>query len=162
MATSLSDASSDTSTNESNPENQHGDGEDRRADVDQLNPIMCTRFEKLASLERGNVFDQDFAPIHVRQGSYVVLAVRRSWSCRLHKKWTFTNTIASSILDIRGEFFDQEEFQGRQIIVRYVWSEITANSAHFEQSFSPDGGKTWETNWIATDTRLKEGSAKAQ
>ena len=54
----------------------------------------------------------------------------------------------------RGEFYDQEEFQGRTIFVRYVWSNITANSAHFEQSFSEDGGKTWETNWVTDQTRV--------
>ena len=42
-------------------------------------------------------------------------------------------------------------------------TDILANdTCHFEQAFSDDGGKTWETNWIATDTRLKEGPAKAQ
>lgn len=55
----------------------------------------------------------------------------------------------------RGEFYDQELFEGRMIYVRFVWSEITAVSAHFEQSFSDDGGKTWETNWITDQTREK-------
>lgn len=55
----------------------------------------------------------------------------------------------------RGEFYDQEEFQGRTIQVRFVWSDITPTSAKFEQSFSEDGGKTWETNWISTITRAK-------
>lgn len=56
--------------------------------------------------------------------------------------------------DGRGEFFDIEPFNGRSILVRNVWSNITPNSCRFEQSFSPDGGKTWEVNWIATDTRI--------
>jgi hypothetical protein len=56
----------------------------------------------------------------------------------------------------RGEFYDQEPFNGRVILVRYVWSEITANSAHFEQSFSDDGGKTWEVNWITNQTRVPD------
>jgi hypothetical protein len=56
----------------------------------------------------------------------------------------------------RGEFFDQETFNGRAIFVRFVISNITPNSCRFEQSFSDDGGKTWEVNWIATDTRMKE------
>jgi len=55
----------------------------------------------------------------------------------------------------RGEFFDQETLDGRAIFVRFVISDITADSCRFEQSFSADGGKTWEVNWIATDTRLK-------
>jgi hypothetical protein len=55
----------------------------------------------------------------------------------------------------RGEFFDQELFEGRSILVRYVWSNITAKAAHFEQAFSTDGGKTWEVNWISDQTRVE-------
>ena len=55
----------------------------------------------------------------------------------------------------RGEFYDQEMFNGRMILVRNIWSDITPDSCRFEQSFSDDGGKTWEVNWIAVDTRLK-------
>ena len=54
----------------------------------------------------------------------------------------------------RGEFFDEEPFDGRTILVRNVWSDITPTSCRFEQAFSADGGKTWEANWIATDTRI--------
>ncbi|MFK2874856.1 hypothetical protein ISP13_15030 [Dyella lipolytica] len=57
----------------------------------------------------------------------------------------------------RGEFLDQETFNGRTILVRFVISDIKPDSCHFEQSFSDDGGKTWESNWIATDTRVKTG-----
>lgn len=56
----------------------------------------------------------------------------------------------------RGEFFAQETLNGRAILVRFVISDITADSCRFEQSFSDDGGKTWEVNWIATDTRMEE------
>jgi hypothetical protein len=61
----------------------------------------------------------------------------------------------------RGEFFDQETLNGRAILVRFVISDITPNSCRFEQAFSEDGGKTWEVNWIATDTRVKDGSDEA-
>jgi hypothetical protein len=54
----------------------------------------------------------------------------------------------------RGEFYDQETFNGRAILVRFVISDITPRSCRFEQSFSADGGKTWEVNWIAVDTRV--------
>jgi hypothetical protein len=53
----------------------------------------------------------------------------------------------------RGEFFDQETFDGRAILVRFVIGPIAANTCHFEQAFSDDGGRTWEVNWIADDTR---------
>jgi len=55
----------------------------------------------------------------------------------------------------RGEFFDQETYNGRAIFVRFIITKITPDVYHFEQSFSDDGGKTWEANWIATDTRVK-------
>ena len=64
----------------------------------------------------------------------------------------------------RGEFFDTEPSgpNGRAILVRFVWSDITPNSAHFEQSFSDDGGKTWEVNWITDQMRVKDEADKAR
>jgi hypothetical protein len=64
----------------------------------------------------------------------------------------------------RGEFYDQELLDGRAILVRFVISDVTRDSCfvvsatvpnvcRFEQAFSDDGGRTWEVNWIATDTR---------
>jgi hypothetical protein len=60
-----------------------------------------------------------------------------------------------------GEFYCQDTYNGHMILVRYVWSAITPNSAHFERSFSTDGGKTWEVNWITDQTRTSAESAKA-
>lgn len=53
------------------------------------------------------------------------------------------------------EFYGQDTFNGRAILVRFVISDITADAARFEQSFSADGGRTWEVNWIAIDTRRR-------
>ena len=60
----------------------------------------------------------------------------------------------------RGEFYSQDQFNGRTILVRQIYSDITQNSYHFEQSFSNDGGKTWEPNWVASLTR--EATAQQQ
>jgi hypothetical protein len=81
--------------------------------------------------------------------------VARQWSL------TFANAAAGvlntpaigAFKDGRGEFYDQELLDGRAILVRFVISNITAETCHFDQAFSADGGKTWETNWIADDTR---------
>jgi hypothetical protein len=53
----------------------------------------------------------------------------------------------------RGEFESDETYGGRPIRVRFVITELGATRCRFEQAFSADGGKTWEVNWIATDTR---------
>jgi hypothetical protein len=62
----------------------------------------------------------------------------------------------------RGEFYDQEPLNGKMIYVRFVWSNVDSDSPHFEQSFSDDGGKTWEVNWITDQTRVSEDTEKAQ
>jgi hypothetical protein len=62
----------------------------------------------------------------------------------------------------RGEFYDQESFNNRTILVRNVFEDISANSYRFEQSFSDDGGKTWEGNWIAVDTRVPDAPSSQQ
>ena len=59
----------------------------------------------------------------------------------------------------RGEFFGQDTLNGQAILVRFVISEITPNSCRFEQAFSVDGGRNWEVNWIAVDTRLPDRAA---
>lgn len=56
----------------------------------------------------------------------------------------------------RGEFIDQETLGPRMIMVRFVITPISPTEVHFEQSFSDDGGKTWEVNWIAIDTRKSD------
>jgi hypothetical protein len=56
----------------------------------------------------------------------------------------------------RGDFYDQEEINGRYILVRFsIWS-ITRDTAQSEQAFSGDGGKTWEVNWINKYTRISD------
>lgn len=54
----------------------------------------------------------------------------------------------------RGEFHSREALDGRPILVRFLIMPITPDSIRFEQAFSDDDGRTWEVNWIATDTRL--------
>jgi hypothetical protein len=61
-----------------------------------------------------------------------------------------------SFKDGKGEFYDMEAFRGRMILVRYEWTRTDTASPHFEQSFSDDGGKTWEVNWITDQVRVKE------
>jgi hypothetical protein len=55
----------------------------------------------------------------------------------------------------KGEFYCQETLNERAILVRFIIEPIHQDKCRFEQAFSADGGKTWEVNWIAIDTRIK-------
>jgi hypothetical protein len=61
----------------------------------------------------------------------------------------------------RGEFYARRMFNGKNILIRFVWTNMTTDMSHFEQSFSDDGGKTWEVNWITDQTRVKDETDKA-
>ena len=80
----------------------------------------------------------------------------RQWSLNFSniKTGTLSPPSIGSFSNGRGEFYSKETLDGREILVRFVISDITATSCHFEQAYSADGGKTWEINWIATDTRV--------
>jgi hypothetical protein len=52
-----------------------------------------------------------------------------------------------------GEFYDYEQRSGRIVQVRYVWTDVSPKAAHFEQSFSSDGGRTWIPNYICDLSR---------
>lgn len=60
-----------------------------------------------------------------------------------------------SFKDGRGELVSTGTYQGRSILERGVWSDIKADSHHFEISYSQDGGRTWATAFKADLTRLK-------
>ncbi|MGP0097579.1 MAG: hypothetical protein ACLPHI_11125 [Terriglobales bacterium] len=66
--------------------------------------------------------------------------------------------------DGHGEFYDTEPSgpNGRSILVRYIWSKTDTDVPHFEQSFSDDGGKTWEVNWITDQTRTNDEADQSQ
>ncbi len=52
-----------------------------------------------------------------------------------------------------GIFYADEDFEGRPIRVRFLWTRCDTPSPRWEQAFSTDGGKSWETNWEMDFTR---------
>ena len=81
----------------------------------------------------------------------------RQWSLNFanSRSGTLGQPTIGGFANGRGEFYDQEDFDGRAVFVRFVIAPLDADTVRFEQAFSDDGGKTWEVNWIATDTRMK-------
>ena len=104
----------------------------------------------------GGIGNIDENVIHSKTGTILAIALRvfnptsKEWSIY----WSTDSTgtldvpVIGSFRDGVGEFYSQEVFEGRHIYSRFIWSRITRDSAHWEQAFSEDGGKTWETNWI--------------
>jgi hypothetical protein len=52
-----------------------------------------------------------------------------------------------------GVFLAEDTLDGRPITVRFLWSRMTRDSCRWEQAFSPDGGVSWETNWVMDFSR---------
>lgn len=73
---------------------------------------------------------------------------------------TFSLPAVGEFKNGRAEFFDTEPSgpNGRAILLRFAISDVTPDSCHFEQAFSTDGGKTWEANFIVSETRVKDAS----
>src|ERR1044071_2813578 len=68
---------------------------------------------------------------------------------------TISQPLLGGFKDGRGEFYGQDTLaDGRAVLVRELYTPIDANSRRLEVAYSGDGGKTWETNWKMTDTKL--------
>ena len=61
--------------------------------------------------------------------------------------------VVGTFTDGVGVFECDDVYRGTPVRVRYRWSDTETPHPHWEQSFSTDGGETWELNWEATFTR---------
>lgn len=82
----------------------------------------------------------------------------RQWSLNFSNSaaGTLTEPVFGEFKNGRGEFFGRDSLNGRVILVRFVILCADRNTCRFEQAFSDDAGNTWEVNWIAVDTRVKD------
>lgn len=53
-----------------------------------------------------------------------------------------------------GMFSGADVFEGRRILVRFLWSGVSTPAPRWDQEFSVDGGSTWESNWVMDFTRM--------
>lgn len=109
----------------------------------------------------GNV--DEWVPVGWRPG-FVGMAIRifnpgtQRWSIYWlqNENPILESPVVGSFTSGVGIFEGPDVWEGTPILVRFTWSHITANSAHWEQAFSTDEGKTWETNWRMRMTRVPE------
>jgi hypothetical protein len=101
--------------------------------------------------------------IDLPQGGYMGATLRlfnpttRQWSIHWmdSRDPKLDPPVVGSFQDGRGLFFGDDTFEGKPVRVRFIWSPLTATTWQWEQAFSPDGGKTWETNWTMSFTRIR-------
>jgi hypothetical protein len=81
----------------------------------------------------------------------------RQWSLNFSNSRGGTMTLPAigEFKNGRGEFYNQDTLNGRSIFVKFIIQCESADLCRFEQSFSGDGGQSWEVNWLATDRRVK-------
>jgi hypothetical protein len=121
----------------------------------------CTEWEEFEgeTIDRkmlNGVGNLDENILHRKIGSVHAISLRlfnpesKEWSIYWSTNLTGTLDVPmiGGFTDGRGEFYSQEVFEGQHIYSRFIWSKITSNSCQWEQAFSIDGGKTWETNWV--------------
>jgi hypothetical protein len=90
------------------------------------------------------------------KGSYRAITLRRFdpntqvWSIWWldHRFGTLDPPMKGAFKHGVGTFFGEDQWRDKPIRVRFIWSNITASSARWEQAFSPDQGASWETNWV--------------
>jgi len=110
----------------------------------------------------GGIGNIDENVIQGQDGAILAVALRlfnpksKEWSIywSTDRMGTLDVPVIGGFQDGVGEFYSQEVFEGRHIYTRFIWSKITQHSAQWEQAFSEDGGKTWETNWIMELERI--------
>ncbi len=47
-----------------------------------------------------------------------------------------------------GRLYADDTENGTPVRIGFIWSNVTATSCRWEQSYSPDGGERRETNWV--------------
>jgi hypothetical protein len=80
---------------------------------------------------------------------------REQWSLYWASKRTGTlfPPVTGRFAGGTGEFYGDDTHNGKDVRVRFIWSDITERAARWEQAFSLDGGQTWVINWIMDLTR---------
>jgi hypothetical protein len=53
----------------------------------------------------------------------------------------------------RAELLSTDTLDGRSVLVRGVWSELTPTSHTYQEQFSADGGRTWVVSFTAHKTK---------
>ena len=127
----------------------------------------CTEWEEFpgVSVARsilGGIGNFDETSFHRAGGSFhgVTLRLFDPSTCEWSLYWSDSATgklftpMIGKFVDRVGTFYALDEHNGRKVFSRFIWSGVSATTAHWAQAFSDDGGANWETNWTMASTRV--------
>lgn len=111
----------------------------------------------LAGAGNEDEFRTDFWPGFVGMAFRLYNPVTKLWSIYWadSKRGTMEPPVVGRFVGAGGVFEGPDTFEGRPIVVHYIWSRTDTPHPRWEQAFSEDGGKTWETNWVMDFTRVE-------
>lgn len=102
----------------------------------------------------GNVDDNI---VELPSGTYRAASIRsfdprsKTWSIwwlDARSPGSLDTPVVGGFSDGTGTFLANDTLDGRPIVVRFLWTVPLPDQPRWEQAFSADGGKTWETNWV--------------
>jgi hypothetical protein len=120
--------------------------------MDGLGNIEDNVFHKAAGIVRG-VALRAFDP---QTGTWAIW-----WVDGRNPHGTLDPPVRGRFVDGVGTFYSDSMLNGRPLRTRFIWSAITATSAKWEQAYSYDAGKSWDTNWIMQFHRRAPAPANA-
>ncbi|WP_411882983.1 hypothetical protein [Polaromonas sp. YR568] len=124
----------------------------------------CTDWERFEAVQDGALLLDGLGNMNdlVADGNRCIgMALRffspqtRLWSIYWvsHSDGLMQPPVVGAFANGTGRFEGNDTHEGRPVRVRFTWSGITPRSARWEQAFSEDGGRNWETNWVMELTR---------
>jgi hypothetical protein len=73
--------------------------------------------------------------------------------------WADSNSVTLDVPQVGsfngnvGKFYGRDVFEGKPIIVLFLWDKTNPDCPTWSQAFSPDDGETWEWNWYMKFSR---------
>lgn len=112
---------------------------------------LCEAFEIMAG--EGNVEDNY---LHPPDGAYRATALRRvnpesgEWEINWFDQrfYEVGPPMRGFFTGDTGHFYCDDHLDRLPILVRFIWSATQTPTPRWEQAFSADNGKSWETNWV--------------
>jgi hypothetical protein len=130
----------------------------RRLDARFVNCQTWTHFEGRSSTTKilggfGNLEDN---LLQFPDGAFHAVAMRAF--CRESRTWSIwwldgrnptrlDTPVVGRFEGGLGVFFADDVLDGKPIEVRFTWTSAPGQDPHWEQAFSADAGRNWETNW---------------